>query len=101
MSQPPSGPPPVVIGLVLLALVVATVFQMRKGRNWARIVLAVLGGLSALSLLLGFANAGSLLGLGGLGVLSVLISVVQLVLLLGAILLMFRGGANAYFAAGR
>lgn len=91
----------VVIGLVLLALVVGAVFQMRKGRNWARIVLTVLGGLSALSLILGFFSLGTTLSLGGLGVLSVLLSVVQFVLLVGAILFMYRGAAQPYFAAGR
>jgi hypothetical protein len=91
----------VVIGLVLLALVVAAVFQMRKGRNWARIVLTILGGLSALSLILGFLSIGTTLALGGLGVLSVLLSVVQFVLLVGAIVFMYRGAAQPYFAAGR
>ena len=91
----------VVIGLVLLALVVGAVFQMRKGRNWARIVLTILGGLSALSLILGFLSIGTTLSLGGLGVLSVLLSVLQFVLLIGAIVFMYRGAAQPYFAAGR
>ena len=91
----------VVLGLVLLALVVATVFQMRKGRNWARIVLAVLGGLSALGVLNAFTGAGTLIGLGGLGVVSVVLSAVQFVLLVAAIVFMFRRPANAWFAAGR
>jgi hypothetical protein len=91
----------VIIGLVLLALVVGAVFQMRKGRNWARIVLTVLGALSALSLVLGFFRLDTTLSLGVLGVLSVLLSVVQFLLLIGAILFMYRGAAQPYFAAGR
>lgn len=89
------------IGLVLLALVVGAVFQMRKGRNWARIVLTILGGLSALSLILGFFSLGTTLSLGALGVVSVLLSVVQFVLLVAAIVFMYRGAAQPYFAAGR
>jgi len=90
-----------VLGLILLAAIVAVVFQMRKGRNWARIVLAVLGGIAVLGLVIGLVNSGATLALGGLGVVSVLLSVVQLLLLIAAILFMFRGAANPYFAGRR
>lgn len=90
-----------VIGLVILVLQVLVIFQMRKGRNWARILLAVLGGLSVLFGLIGLFSAGTTLSIGALGVISVLLSVVQLLLLIGAILFMFRGAANPYFAGRR
>lgn len=90
-----------VIGLLLLALLVAAVFQMRKGRNWARILLAVLGGLSVLSGLLGLFSAGTTLSIGALGVLSLVLSVVQMLLIIGAIVFMFRGAAKPWFSSAR
>jgi hypothetical protein len=90
-----------VIGLLILALQVAVVFQMRKGRNWARILLAVLGGLSVLFGLLGLFSAGTTLSIGALGVISLLLSAVQIILIVGAILFMFRGAANPYFGSRR
>lgn len=90
-----------VIGLLILALQVAVVFQMRKGRNWARILLAVLGGLSVLFGLLGLFSAGTTLSIGALGLLSLLLSIVQMALIVAAILFMFRGAANPYFGARR
>jgi hypothetical protein len=82
-----------VFGIVLWLLVVAAmfafVFLMRAGRNWARIVLAVLGGLYVLFSLIGVAVAGSLAGL------------FPLLLLVGAIATMFLPAANAWFTPRR
>jgi hypothetical protein len=82
-----------VFGIVLWLLVVAAmfafVFLMRAGRNWARIVLAVLGGLYVLFSLMGVVVAGSLAGL------------LHLLLLVGAIVTMFLPAANAWFASRR
>lgn len=82
-----------VIGTVVWLLFVAAmflfVFLMRAGRNWARIVLAVLGGLDVLLSLFGIAVAGSAAGL------------LQLLLLVGAIVTMFLPAANAWFAPRR
>jgi hypothetical protein len=82
-----------VVGVVLWLLVVAVmfvfVFLMRAGRNWARIVLAVLGGLDVLFSLVGVVVAGSVAGL------------LQLLLLIGAIVTMFLPAANAWFAPRR
>ncbi|HWR46859.1 MAG TPA: hypothetical protein VN327_04445 [Pseudonocardiaceae bacterium] len=79
-----------VVGVVLVLLIVAAelvfVFLMRGGRNWARIVLAVLGGLGVLFGLIGLAiGGGSVTGL------------LQLLLLIGAIVTMFLPSANAWF----
>ncbi len=82
----------VVIGLLLIAAQVAFVFLMRGGRNWARIVLAVLGGLGVLIGLLGLAGTTGSMGVGAL---------LQLLLLIGAIVTMFLPAANAWFRPHR
>lgn len=82
----------VVIGLLLIAAQVAFVFLMRGGRNWARIALAVLGGLGVLVGLLGLAGSSGALGAG---------SLLQLLLLIGAIVTMFLPAANAWFRPHR
>lgn len=87
----------VVLGLVLLALQLLFVFKMRAGRNWARIVLTVLGGIGLLGGLFGLGRTLAFLAAGGLGVLVGLLSLVQLVILAAAILFMYRPAANAYF----
>ncbi|MGH3770778.1 MAG: hypothetical protein ACRDRW_05185 [Pseudonocardiaceae bacterium] len=80
-----------VIGIVLVvAAELLFVFLMRGGRNWARIVLAVFGGLSVPFGLIGLASgAGSVTGL------------LQLLLLIGAIVTMFLPAANAWFRPQR
>jgi len=78
----------IVIGLLIVVAELVFVFLMRGGRNWARIVLAVLGGLGVLFGLIGLAGAtGSMLA----------IAVPQLLLLIGAIVAMFLPAANAWF----
>ena len=88
----------VVVGLVLLALVAAAVFAMRNGRNWARILLTVLGVLSLLSGVYSLVSAGQMLSLGVLGIVSVVLTAIQVVLIAAAIWFMFRPAAAAYFA---
>lgn len=61
---------------------------MRKGRNWARIVLAVIGGLGVLS---GFYSLTTESG----GQLA--LTVVSLIVVIGAIVTMFLPGANPWF----
>lgn len=78
----------IVIGLVLVGTQLLLVFLMRAGRNWARIVLAVLGGLVVLFGLIGFA-------------LSTLSGLLQLLLLVAAIVTMFLPAANAWFRPHR
>ncbi|MGH3829001.1 MAG: hypothetical protein ACRDRS_00900 [Pseudonocardiaceae bacterium] len=78
----------VVLGLLVVFAEIVFVFLMRGGRYWARIVLAVLGGLGVLFGLLGLAvnpGAESVTGL------------LQLLLLIGALVTMFLPAANAWF----
>ncbi|MDQ3762251.1 MAG: hypothetical protein M3460_11355 [Actinomycetota bacterium] len=77
----------VLVGLLFIAIGFVFVFLMRGGRNWARIVLAVLGGLTVLLVLFGLTNATG----------PVLVTYVQLLLLVGAIATMFGPAANAWF----
>ncbi|MGH3835811.1 MAG: hypothetical protein ACRDSF_08915 [Pseudonocardiaceae bacterium] len=77
----------IVIGLVLVGAQLFLVFLMRGGRNWARIVLAVLGGVVVLFGLLGLAASVS--------------GLLQLLLLVGAIVTMFLPAANAWFRPRR
>lgn len=85
-----------VVGVVFVLLFVAAglifVFLMRGGRNWARIALAVLGGLLVLVSLIGLAGATGASAVTGLP---------QLLLLIGAIVTMFRPAANAWFRPRR
>lgn len=76
------------LGLLFVAVLIVFVYLIRGGRNWARIVLAVIGGLGLLF---------GLLGLAGASGLSVLLALIQLLLLTGAIVTMFRPAANAWF----
>lgn len=81
-----------VVGVVFVLLFVAAglifVFLMRGGRNWARIALAVLGGLLVLVSLTGLAGATGASAVTGLP---------QFLLLIGAIVTMFMPAANAWF----
>ncbi|MEU4802266.1 hypothetical protein [Actinosynnema sp. NPDC023587] len=71
-----------VVGVVLAALYVLFAFKARAGRNWARIVLAVLTALGLLSTLL--------VGASISGLLTSLISVV-------AVVLLYLPNSKAYF----
>ncbi len=82
----------IVIGLLFVVAQLIFVFLMRGGRNWARIVLAVIGGVSVLFGLIGLAGA-----TGSTGASSLL----QLLLLAGAIVAMFLPAANAWFRPRR
>lgn len=81
-----------VIGLLLVIAQIIFVFLMRGGRNWARIVLAVLGGLAVLAALIGVAGTTGAMGAG---------SLLQLLLQVGAIVTMFLPAANAWFRPRR
>lgn len=73
------------VAVLLDVAMVAFAFAMREGRNWARIVLAVLGGLRLLMLLFLL-----IAGASGLFVLVWL-------LVAAATATMFVAGANAWF----
>lgn len=82
-----------VFGLLLLALELLFIFKMRAGRNWARIVLTVLAGISVV---------GALLGLGQpQPALVTITSVLSLLLLIGAVVLMYVRNANPWFQRPR
>lgn len=71
-----------VIGLLIVALQALFIWFAWKGRNWARIVLFVLGGLSVLAGLAGLGVAGASTGfLDALSVISLLLTVVGIVAL--------------------
>lgn len=77
-----------VFNLVFAILILAFAWVMRAGRNWARITLCTLGGISLILILL---------GIGSLN----LVSIAQLVLIVVAIYLMFRRDSNEFFGAGK
>jgi hypothetical protein len=81
----------VVFGLIFALLYLLLAWQVRKGKNWARITTFVLASLGVLGGLLGlFGN--------GTGVEKVL-DVVQLLIAIGIIVLLTRKPANEYFSA--
>jgi hypothetical protein len=83
------------IGLLFLGAVVFCALRLRRGENWARMTLAVLGGISAVFTVLGVLLTA---GLGvSLGVLSTIVSLLQAALVVAAILFAFQEPANAYF----
>jgi len=79
-----------VVGLLFLAAYLLVLWFAWKGRNWARIVLWVLGGLTVLS---------GLVGLGhGNGLLSA-IGAVQLLLVIAGIVLLALKPSSAWYRA--
>ena len=81
----------VVFGLIFAVLYILLAIQVRKGKNWARIVTWVLAGLGVLS---------GLLGLFGTGTgLEKVVAVLLLLVDAGIIVLLTRKPANQYFAA--
>jgi hypothetical protein len=82
-----------VFGVVLLVLYVLLAMQVAKGRNWARIVTWVIGGLAILAFLGGLASAATPF-YRVLGVLTVLIDITVVALLA-------LGPSNAYFSRPR
>lgn len=81
-----------VFALLIIAVEVVFVFLMRGGRNWARIVMVVLGGIALL-----FGLIGLLIGLTSASGLMSVVGLLQVLLLAGAIVMMFRPAANAWF----
>jgi hypothetical protein len=98
----------VAVRLLAFTGLVALAVQLRRGRNWARVALALLyGGLGTLSLVIGpvtwLAEGGSLAdALAGADLGSVLFAasrVVHLGAVIAALVLMFHPAANAYIKA--
>ncbi|HXV92383.1 MAG TPA: hypothetical protein VD813_03720 [Pseudonocardia sp.] len=88
-----------VFSLVISAVALYIMVEMRAGKNWARITIAVLGGLGLLFNVIGLLGQFGAWGvLGGLySVTTTLFGLAQIVLMGGAIYLMFRPQNNAYF----
>jgi hypothetical protein len=98
----------VAVRLLVFAAAVYLAVQLRQGRNWARVALAVgLGGLGTLSLVIGpvtwLAEGGSLASaVAAADLASVLFAasrVVHLGAVVAALLLMFHPAANGYVRA--
>lgn len=87
-----------VFGLVIAAVLIVSGFLMRGGRSWARIVLAAVGGVILLFGLIGLLLAPAM-GLAGVSGLSYVLGLIPLLLLAGAIVMMFRPAANAWFSS--
>jgi hypothetical protein len=90
-----------VLLLIVIAVYLLFLFKMRAGRNWARILVTILGLLWILAGLWGLVNSGQQIAAGGLGIASVALSVVQLVVIAATIFFIFRPAASAYFQQDR
>ncbi|SDD43276.1 hypothetical protein [Actinokineospora iranica] len=80
--------------LLFFGLYLLFAFKMRAGRNWARLTLAILGGLGLLYALYGLAA-------GGQGALETVVGIVQIALVGTAIYLMYTKESSAYFDAAK
>lgn len=76
----------IAVGLLSIVAYVVFAVLMRRGANWARIVLTVLSSVALVS---------GLVGLFGLNLLNLLVSV----LVVGAAVLLYLPASNAYFVA--
>jgi hypothetical protein len=97
VSSSGTGAGGAVFGIVVIVIWVAVVFAMRNGANWARIVLTVLGILSALGSLVSLIGAGLVFSTGFLGVLQILLGLISAVVIIVAIVFMFRKESSEYF----
>lgn len=88
-----------IFSLAISLVWILVVMQMRKGANWARILLTVLGGLSILFGLIGLLAIGLLFAIGAMGAIQGLLGVAQLAVIIGAIVFMFKSDSNYYFKA--
>jgi len=78
-----------IIGIFIIGLELLFAFKMRAGRNWARIVLTVLGVLGVLSALYGL-TAGLTIG--------TILKLISILVVIAAIVFMFRPASRAYFS---
>lgn len=82
-----------IVTFVIAVVMLVIAFAMRRGRNWARIVLIVLAGLGAVFSLLGLFGGGDGVSITS-GVLTVVLNVIIVILLASK-------SASAYFAAAK
>jgi hypothetical protein len=87
----------VIFQVILVAVWLFFVWQMRTGQNWARIVLTVLGAINLLIGVIALFALGVLFSIGGLGVLEFLFSLASLATIAAAIVYQFKADANPYF----
>jgi len=92
-----SGIGSVIFQVILVAVWLFFVWQMREGQNWARIVLTVIGAISLLIGVIALFTLGVLFAIGGLGILEFLFSLASLAVVAAAIWFQFRPDANPYF----
>jgi hypothetical protein len=91
-----------IVGLILYGVWYLFVMKMRDGQQWARITLLVIGILAFIIFLIGAVASAGLaaagVGLaGGVNVASIVVGVLEWITVAGAMVLMFRPNANAYF----
>jgi hypothetical protein len=82
-----------VFGVLFLAVEVWLLLKMRRGRNWARITLTVLAGISVLGTLISLPQGATTMGI------TLVTGPIALLINIAAIVFMYRPAANAYFAA--
>lgn len=86
----------VVVALLFTAVFVLFVHFMRRGKNWARMVLTLLGVILAVQAVPVLFGLGA--GDGGLGIIVMGgVQILQAVAIVGAIFLMHRKESNSYF----
>jgi hypothetical protein len=92
-----------IVGLILYGVWYLFIHKMRDGRQWARITLLVIGILSFLGFLGsqalrgGAAATGLSVAGGGGDTASTIVGVIEWIAIIGAVIMMFRPAANAYF----
>lgn len=84
-----------VVGLLIVGVLFLVVRQMRKGKNWARMTLTLIGVFMSLTTLPTVFGVG--VGTGATGWLTGALGIVQVVATVGAIVLMHRRESNRYF----
>lgn len=77
-----------VFAAIIIGLELLFAFKMRAGRNWARIVLTVLGVLGVLFSLYGFTTGFSV---------GTVLNLISIIVVIAAIVFMFKPAASAYF----
>ncbi|MHC1562957.1 hypothetical protein ACR9E3_28695 [Actinomycetospora sp. C-140] len=86
-----------VVGVVFLVLFVVGAVKMRQGMNWARLTLAIVGGISVLFTVLGLLLSA---GIGfSLPLVPTIANLVQAALIVAAIIFSYQATANPYFRA--
>lgn len=99
-AQMPTGIAIGVLALAFLVFYVLFIVKMRAGKNWARITLTVLVPLTVLASIV-FSDIGALLSAGGLGLAKVVTIALELILIVAAVVFMYRPDSNTYFTQAR